>query len=100
MVLQPTAGLDRAWASDYIARGFSMRKEDADRWVTAFTLFYQEADRQVRALKVEYPGVRIVSMAGLYLPARANFWDLVHVYDEVNTDIATRIYGEMGADIR
>ncbi|HEX4134962.1 MAG TPA: SGNH/GDSL hydrolase family protein [Bryobacteraceae bacterium] len=100
LVLQPTAGLDRAWASDYIAHGFGMKKEDADRWVMAFTLFYQEADRQVRALKAEYPGVPIISMAGQYLPARANFWDLVHVYDEVNTDIATRIYGELRADLK
>ena len=98
-VLQPTAGLDRAWASAYIARGFAMRKEDADRWVTAFALFYQEADRQVRAMRAEYPGVHIVSMAGLYLPARASFWDLVHVYDEVNTDIATRIYQEIRPEI-
>jgi lysophospholipase L1-like esterase len=91
-VLQPTAGLDRAWASAYIAHGFAMRKDDADRWVTAFGLFYKEADRQVRALQAEYPNVLIVSMAGQYLPARSSFWDLVHVYDEVNTDIATRIY--------
>jgi len=99
-VLQPTAGLDRAWASAYIARGFAMRREDADRWVEAFVLFYQEADRQVRALLAEYPGVRILSMAGLYLPAASNFWDLVHVYDEVNTDIATRIYQEIRPDIK
>ena len=99
-VLQPTAGLDRAWASAYIARGFAMRREDADRWVAAFALFYQEADRQVRALRAEYPGVRIVSMAGLYLPAQSSFWDLVHVYDEVNTDIATRIYQEILPDIQ
>jgi hypothetical protein len=99
LVLQPTAGLDRAWASAYIARGFGMRREDADRWVDAFVLFYKEADRQVRALGAEYPGVRIVSMAGLYLPAQSHFWDLVHVYDEVNTDIATRIYQEIRPDI-
>jgi hypothetical protein len=98
-VLQPTAGLDRAWASAYIARGFAMRTEDADRWVTAFTLFYQEADRQVRAMQAEYPGVPIVSLAGQYLPARRSFWDLVHVYDEVNTDIATRIYREIRPEI-
>ena len=41
----------------------------------------------------------IVSMAGLYLPARSSFWDLVHVYDEVNTDIATRIYREIGPEL-
>jgi len=91
-VLQPTAALDRAWASAYIAHGFAMRPEDADRWVTAFGLFYAEADRQVKALQSEYPDVHIVSMSGLYLPARTSFWDLVHVYDEVNKDIATRIY--------
>ena len=73
-VLQPTAGLDRAWASAYIARGFAMRRDGADRWVTAFGLFYQEADRQVRALQAEYPDVRIVSLAGQYVPARAHFW--------------------------
>jgi lysophospholipase L1-like esterase len=98
-VLQPTAGLDRAWASAYIAHGFAMRKDDADRWVAAFALFYQEADRQVRALQAQYPGVHIVSMAGQHLPARSSFWDLVHVYDEVNTDIATRIYQEIRPDI-
>jgi hypothetical protein len=98
-VLQPTAGLDRAWASAYIARGFAMRRADADRWAAAFALFYREADRQVNALKAEYPGVHIVSMAGLYLPARSSFWDLVHVYDEVNTDIATRIYREIGPEL-
>ena len=94
-VLQPTAGLDRAWASAYIARGFAMRKDDADRWVAAFSLFYREADRQVRALAAEYPDVRIVSLAGQYLPARGHFWDLVHVYDEVNRDIAREIDREM-----
>ena len=98
-VLQPTAGLDRAWATDYIARGFRMRHDDADRWVTAFTLFYREADRQVSALQAEYPDVRIVSLAGQYLPARTYFWDLVHVYDEVNTQIARQIAAEIHPDI-
>ena len=94
-ILQPTAGLDRAWAAAYIARGFDMRKEDAGRWVTAFGLFYQAADRQVRALQAEDPNVRIASFAGQYLPARGSFWDLVHVYDEVNSDIARRIEREI-----
>jgi hypothetical protein len=98
-VLQPTAGLDRAWATAYIAHGFAMRHEDADRWVTAFMLFYREADRQVRALQAEYPDVHIVSLAGQYLPARDYFWDLVHVYDEVNTDIAKQIYRDIRPDI-
>ena len=96
-ILQPTAGLDRAFASAYIARGFAMRKDDADRWVEAFGLFYQEADRQVRALKAECPNVAIMSLAGEYLPARGHFWDLVHVYDEVNVDIAKRIGQSLGS---
>ncbi|MGD0618775.1 MAG: SGNH/GDSL hydrolase family protein [Bryobacteraceae bacterium] len=94
-ILQPTASLDRAFASAYIARGFAMRKTDADRWVEAFDLFYAEADRQVRALQAEYRNVQILSLAGQYLPARGHFWDLVHVYDEVNTEIAKRIAGEI-----
>jgi hypothetical protein len=94
-ILQPTAGLDRAFASAYIARGFAMRKDDAGRWVKTFGLFYQEADRQVQALKAEYPNVPIMSFAGEYLPARGHFWDLVHVYDEVNVDIAKRISQEI-----
>jgi hypothetical protein len=94
-ILQPTAGFDRAYASAYIARGFALRKDDADRWVKAFNLFYQEADRQVRALNTEYPDVPIVSLASQYVPARGRFWDLVHVYDEVNVDIAKRIVQEI-----
>jgi hypothetical protein len=90
-ILQPTAGLDHAFASAYIAHGFAMRKEDADRWVKAFGLFYLEADRQVRALKTEYPDVPMLSLAGECLPAGGHFWDLVHVYDEVNVDIAKQI---------
>jgi len=39
--------------------------------------------------------VRIASFAGQYLPARGSFWDLVHVYDEVNTDIARRVEREI-----
>ncbi len=90
-VLQPTAGLDAAFATKYIADGFGMQRPEAERWVNAFELMYEEADRQVNDLRHEYPNVPVISMKGQLLPARAYFWDLVHVYDEVNMTIARQL---------
>ena len=89
-VLQPTGGLDREYAMTALPA----------QWVDAFTALYDEASRQMEALRGEYPEVAILNLSKHLQPAKDHFWDGVHVYDETNALIAERIYQDLGPFLR
>ena len=92
-VLQPTGGLDRDYALPLTVRDFNLTEQGALDWMAAFTVLYEEADRQVEQLRGKYPEVVFLNLRDALKPAETYFWDLVHVYDETNAILAQRIYG-------
>ena len=91
-VLQPTGGLDRDYGLSLTMRDFHLDKRTASNWLEAFSAFYEEADRQIEALRAVYPGVPFINLRDSLKPAQKHFWDLVHVYDETNMLLAERLY--------
>ena len=94
--LQPTAGLDRHYALPLTVSEFNLTEQTALDWIAAFTVLYEEADRQVEALARRYPERTFLNLRNSLHPAKDHFWDLVHVYDETNDNLAQRIYEEAG----
>ena len=94
-VLQPTGGLDREYAVPLTRRDFQLSEKAALEWIAAFDGFYQEADRQVDALRAADPGHVYLNLRAFLKPSKKYFWDLVHVYDETNELIAERILAEI-----
>ncbi len=93
-VLQPTAGLDRQYALPLTVSEFNLTEQAALDWIAAFTVLYEEADRQVEALAGRHPGHTFLNLRGALHPAKDYFWDLVHVYDETNDKLAALIYDQ------
>ena len=91
-VLQPTAGLDRQYALPLTVSEFNLTEQTALDWIAAFTVLYEEADRQVEALGRAHPDHTFLNLRGALHPATDYFWDLVHVYDETNDKLAALIY--------
>lgn len=91
-VLQPTAGLDRQYALPLTVSEFNLTEQTALDWIAAFTVLYEEADRQVEALARRHPNHEFLNLRGALHPAKDYFWDLVHVYDETNDQLAALIY--------
>ncbi|MCB1018951.1 MAG: SGNH/GDSL hydrolase family protein [Acidobacteria bacterium] len=90
-VLQPTGGFDREYAIPIMQQTFGMEAPVAEEWIDAFAVLYAEADRQIETLQRKHPRQVILNLRGYLAPARDNFWDTVHVYDEVNRKLAERI---------
>ena len=97
-VLQPTGGLEPGYALPLTMRDahHGLTEENALRWMEAFSLLYQEADRQIEDLRAEYPEAVFLNLRDYLSPAKDYYWDLVHVYDETNMKLAERIYQDMG----
>ena len=93
-VLQPTAGLDRQYALPLTVSEFKLTEQTALDWIAAFTVLYEEADRQVEALALAHPDHTFLDLRGALHPANDYFWDLVHVYDETNDKLAALIYDQ------
>ena len=93
-VLQPTAGLDRQYALPLTVSEFNLTEETALDWIAAFTVLYEEADRQVEALARAHPERTFLNLRNALHPAKDHFWDLVHVYDETNDKLAALIYDQ------
>ncbi len=91
-VLQPTAALDREFALKITMEQFGLERETAEEWYEALSQLYGEASRQIGLLRDRNPGVIFLDMKGDLLPAKDYFWDLVHVYDEINIRLAERVY--------
>ena len=90
-ILQPTAALDREFALKVTMEQFGLTEETAEEWHEALSQLYGEASRQIGALQEKNPGVILLDMKSDLLPAKDYFWDLVHVYDEINMRLAERI---------
>ncbi len=93
-VLQPTAGLDREYALPLTVSEFNLTEQTALDWIAAFTVLYEEADRQVEALTRHHPDHTFLNLRGALHPAKDYFWDLVHVYDETNDKLAALIHDQ------
>ncbi|MEZ5392165.1 MAG: SGNH/GDSL hydrolase family protein [Bryobacterales bacterium] len=98
-VLQPTGGFDREYAIPIMQQTFGMDADVAEQWIDAFASLYSEADRQIETLQGEYPDRVILNLSNYLTPASENFWDTVHVYDEVNRKVAVRILESSGETI-
>jgi lysophospholipase L1-like esterase len=95
-VLQPTGGFDVDYALPIMQQTFGMESETALEWIEAFRALYAEADRQIGQLQAEQPGRVILNLSAFLTPARDHFWDTIHVYDEVNAELAERILESAG----
>ena len=91
-VLQPTAGLDREYALPLTVSEFNLTEQPALDWIAAFTVLYEEADRQVEALAQAHPDHTFLNLRGTLHPAQDYFWDLAHVYDDTNGKLASLLY--------
>jgi hypothetical protein len=91
-ILQPTAALDRDFALKITMEQFGLEPQTAEEWQEALSQLYGEASRQIGALREKNPDVIFLDMKSDLLPAEEYFWDLVHVYDEINMQLAERIY--------
>ena len=93
-MLQPTAGLDREYALPLTVSEFNLTEQTALDWIAAFTVLYEEADRQVEALTRHHPDHTFLNLRGALHPAKDYFWNLVHVYDETNDKLAALIHDQ------
>ena len=90
-VLQPAAALDPAFATPFLIRNYHLDPSGAATWIRVLTALYDEADVQLGRMR-ESGGGTFISLKGFLRPANNYFWDLFHVYDEVNMTLAERIY--------
>jgi hypothetical protein len=91
-VLQPAAALDPAFATPFLIRNYHLDSSGAATWIRALTALYEEADVQLGRMRESAPAGTFISLKDLLRPANSYFWDLFHVYDEVNVTLAERIY--------
>ncbi len=94
-ILQPTAALDREFALIVTMKQYGLEQAAAREWCEALSLLYAEASRQISALRQSYPEIVFLDLKDDLRPADKYFWDLVHVYDEINRQLAERIYEDM-----
>jgi hypothetical protein len=91
-VLQPAAALDPAFATPFLIGNYHLDSSGASTWIRALTALYDEADMQLVRMREPAGGGTFISLKDFLRPANNYFWDLFHVYDEVNMTLAERIY--------
>ena len=91
-ILTPAAGLDRDYALPRMRDSFHLDKATALKWIQAFEVLYDEADRQIVHLRTDYPDAVFMNLTHSLKPPEKYFWDLAHVYDEANATLAEMIY--------
>src|SRR5262249_50968345 len=94
-ILTPTPGLDPDFALTRMMSSFHLDRDTAVKWIQAFEILYDEAGRQIEALRNSYPHVVFVNLTRALQPPQKYFWDLAHVYDEANTTLAELIYAKI-----
>ncbi len=94
-VLQATGGFDPSFNIPLLMKEYHLSRAAAFRWVKAYGVLCEEADRQIEGLRKEYPKGTFVNLRSFLSPPRRYFWDGVHVFDEVNLVIAERIWAEV-----
>ncbi len=93
-ILTLVPGLEARYAAPFMMKSFHLSRETALEWIHAFQVLYSEAGRQIDELRSALPEAVFLNMntTNDFQPAEKYFWDLAHVYDEVNMTIAERIY--------
>jgi hypothetical protein len=91
-ILTPAAGLDRDYALPRMRDSFHLDKATALKWIQAFEVLYDEADRQIVHLRTDYPDAVFMNLTHSLKPPEKYFWDLAQVYDEANATLAEMIY--------
>ena len=81
-ILDPVNQLDPDHSANGLMKSFHLDRETALQWIRAFNVLYDEAGREIESAGPRYPQAVLLNMARL-LPT-TDFWDLAHVYDEVN----------------
>ncbi len=94
-ILQPTGALDREFAVAMTMKQFGLEKQTAEQWQEALSRLYAEASRQISELRQNAPEAVLLDWKGALKPANLYFWDLVHVYDEINAQLAERMHEEV-----
>ena len=89
-ILNPVGQLDPDHSAEGLMQMFHLDHQTALQWIRAFNVLYDEAGRQIQTMAPQYPQAVILNMSHL-LPT-TSFWDLAHVYDEVNATVAQEIY--------
>jgi hypothetical protein len=74
---------------------FHLDRETALQWIRAFELLYDEAGRQIGAMRTAYRDALFLDLTRFLSPPEKYFWDLAHVYDEANAVVAERIYTDL-----
>jgi hypothetical protein len=93
-ILQPTAALDREFAVGITMKQYGLEKKTAEQWQGALSVLYAETSRQISELRQNDPETVFLDWKDDLGPADPYFWDLVHVYDEINAQLAVRMYEE------
>jgi len=95
-ILTPAeAGLDPNYAMPRMMTSFHLDRQAALQWVRAFQLLYDEAGSEIDELRRAYPRVTFLNLTHFLQPSEKYFWDLAHLYDEANMDVAEKIYTEI-----
>jgi lysophospholipase L1-like esterase len=95
MILTPAGGFDPDYAAPPMMRDYHLDRLTAENWIHAFDILYDEAGRQIDLMRGQYPGAVFMNLTHYLTPAEKYFWDLSHVYDEVNMVLAERIYPDI-----
>ena len=90
-ILQPTGILDAGYSLPVLMDFYNLDRGPAERWISAFGRLYVETERQIGLLRKDYPDALFLDLHRAVAPASGQFWDLAHVYDEVNSKLAERI---------
>jgi len=80
-------------------QSFHLDRQTALEWLHALETFYDEAGRQIGQMRGEYPDATFLDLSRFLDSPENHFWDLVHVYDEVNSVLAQRIYPDVRAQV-
>ncbi len=89
-ILNAVGQLDADHSANGLMNSFHLSRETAFEWIRAFNVLYDVAGREIEGMVPRYPQVVMLNMSRL-LPT-TSFWDLAHVYDEVNAVLAEDIY--------
>jgi lysophospholipase L1-like esterase len=94
-ILTPAGGFDIDYAVPRMMTSFHLDRETALQWIRAFELLYDEAGRQIGAMRTAYRDALFLDLTRFLSPPEKYFWDLAHVYDEANAVVAERIYTDL-----
>jgi hypothetical protein len=73
-------------------QSFHLDRATALQWLRAFEVLYRETSRQIGEMRGALPNATFLDLSMFLGSASEHFWDLVHVYDEVNMVLAQKIY--------